>query len=308
MKNPSISPLLWGIDLGGSKIEGVVINPADPVNPLCRHRLDTNGHKGYDHVLGRINSLVEYLASETGVRPTCLGFGTPGTLDRDSGLLRGSNSRHLNGKPLGQDLQKLLGVPIRIENDANCFALAETTMGVVPGMDPEAEVVFGVIMGTGVGGGLVVKGNIITGKHAIAGEWGHNFLDQSGGPCYCGKTGCIETVISGPALENHFQILAGQHKPLLEIEAMAAEGDESAVAVMQRLYTSFGRAIASLVNIIDPDVIVIGGGVGNINGLYTEGVKEVEKHVFTPTLRTKIIKPSLGDSAGVFGAACLWSG
>jgi predicted NBD/HSP70 family sugar kinase len=261
---------------------------------------------GYDHVLGQIETMVNYLAGEAGARPVNLGIGTPGTLDRETGLLRGSNSRHLNGKPVDRDLEKLLDLPVRIENDANCFALAETMLGSVAVADPAARVVFGVIMGTGVGGGLVIDGKIVTGKHGIAGEWGHNFLDKSGGDCYCGKTGCVETVISGPALENHYKNLADEDKTLAEIAALADQNDENAVIVMNRLYSGFGKAIATLVNIIDPDVIVIGGGVGNIDGLYSRGVKEVEKHIFAPALHTRIIKPVLGDSAGVFGAAWLW--
>jgi predicted NBD/HSP70 family sugar kinase len=174
----------WGIDLGGTKIEGIVISSETPQRVICRERIATEGSSGYDHVLSRIKQLTDTMIAITGNRPEVIGFGTPGTLDPDTGTLRGSNSIHLNGQSLDRDLEHLLGVPVILENDANCFALAETRVGIVPEVCPRARVVIGLIMGTGVGSGIVIDGNIVSGRHSIAGEWGHNFLDESGGPCF----------------------------------------------------------------------------------------------------------------------------
>jgi predicted NBD/HSP70 family sugar kinase len=204
------------------------------------------------------------------------------------------------------DLEKLLGVKIAMANDANCFALAEANMGIVQEKFPNAKVVFGVIMGTGVGGGVVVEGKVINGLQGIAGEWGHNFLDSSGGPCYCGKSGCVERVLSGPDLEKYYESISGSRKHMKEIYASALNNnDDAAVKTMKRLTGFFGQAISVVINILDPDVIVIGGGVGNIDLIYTEGVESIRKHVFNNRLDTPVVKPKLGDSAGVFGAAYL---
>jgi predicted NBD/HSP70 family sugar kinase len=218
--------------------------------------------------------------------------------------MKNSNSTSLNGKPLKADLEDKLGMKVSMANDANCFALAEAKMGVVKERFPGAEVVFGVIMGTGVGGGIVVNGKVINGLQGIGGEWGHNFLDDSGGPCYCGKSGCVENVLSGPALEKYYFSRAGARKSLKEIMT-SIESDPIAQETHQRLIRFFGRALSVIINILDPQVIVIGGGVGNVPSLYTQGRDEVRKHVFNNRLETPIVKPSLGDSAGVFGAAYL---
>ena len=191
-------------------------------------------------------------------------------------------------------------------NDANCFALAEATLGVIREKAPQAKEVFGIIMGTGVGGGLVTDGRVINGRHGIGGEWGHNFLDESGGPCYCGLSGCVEKIISGPSLEAFYEKLSGRKLPLREIIILSEKGsDPHAKATADRLSHFFGRAVAVLINILDPEAVVIGGGVGNIDLLYTKGRKEVEKYIFNPVLETLFLKPTLGDSAGVFGAAML---
>ncbi len=311
---------LWGIDLGGTKIEGVVLEPSTKTcaktwakswaspNVLCRKRIATQGAKGYGHVLNQIKSLIQAISDDLGARPQRIGFGIPGAIESATGLLRGSNSQNLNGKPLHQDLEKLLGIPVAVENDANCFALAETKLGIVRDAAPAANVVFGVILGTGVGGGIVVNGNLIAGKQSIAGEWGHNFLHESGGQCFCGRSGCVETVISGTALEKYYASLARQQRPLKQIVELAEAGDSNASSTMDRLVQFFGLGISSVINILDPDVIVIGGGVGKIDLLYTRGVSEIVKHIFAPRLKTRILKPKLGDSAGVFGAAFLFEG
>lgn len=302
-----MSKKLWGIDLGGTKIEGAVLLSADePDEVLIRTRIDTEGDKGYDHVLQRIKMLVNQMADAVGERPSLLGMGTPGTIDPQTGLLKNSNSQAINKMPFQKDLEKVLSIETRMANDANCFALAETRMGAVPDIDPQAKVVFGVIMGTGCGGGLVVNGQVINGKQGIGGEWGHNFLDKSGGSCYCGKTGCVEKIISGTGLENYYEEQTGNRKRLKEIIPAARAGsDPVAVQTLDRLIHFFGYGISTVINIVDPDVIVLGGGVGNIEELYTRGVEEAAKHVFNLRLDTKIVRPKLGDSAGVFGAAFL---
>jgi predicted NBD/HSP70 family sugar kinase len=215
----------------------------------------------------------------------------------------------MNGMPMKADLEQALKMEVVIANDANCFALAETRLGIVKQQYPAAEVVFGVILGTGVGGGLVVNGKVMNGLHGIGGEWGHNFLHESGGPCYCGKSGCVEKVLSGPSLERYYQHVAGERKSLKEIYAASLLHNAHAADTMNRLHHFFGVAISTLVNVLDPDVIVIGGGVGNIPDLYTRGVESVRKFVFNNgVLHTPIVKPLLGDSAGVFGAAYLVAG
>ena len=293
-----------GIDLGGTKIEGVVIDTDQNNQVLSRKRIPTEGDQGYDHVLNRIKSLVEELERDTGLELSTLGIGTPGSLDPKSELLKGSNSVHLNNQPVLKDLTSLLSREIRIANDANCFALAETHMGVIQNDAPSAKVVFGIIMGTGVGGGLVVNSQILNGANGIAGEWGHNFLHESGGQCYCGKYGCVETIISGPALEKFYLEKTGKSKKLYEIYT-SREEDEHASQTINRLIKYFGIGVSTIINLLDPDAIILGGGVGNIDVLYSEGIDSIKKYVFNPDCSTKILKPKLGDSAGVFGAAFL---
>lgn len=298
---------LWGIDMGGTKIEGVILKSAEDPEVLFRDRVPTEADQGYEHILSQVKKLVDLMENHAGYLPEAIGFGTPGTLDPKRQVMKGCNTVSMNGKPMRADLGKLLGMKIFMANDANCFALAETRLGVVKERFPNARVVFGVIMGTGVGGGLVVDGKTIVGLQGIAGEWGHNFLDESGGPCYCGKSGCVENVISGPALERYYFNQTGNRKPLKDIVALAdSKVDPTAQKTMIRLIDFFGKALSVIINIIDPDVIVIGGGVGNIDQLYDRGIDSVKQYVFNNNqLDTPIVRPSLGDSAGVFGAAFL---
>ena len=298
--------LLWGIDLGGTKIEGVVLEGPDSSAILARKRVPTEANQGYEHIIGQVRKLINTIADELGARPERIGMGTPGTTDPDSGLLKNSNTVCLNGMPFQQDLQDHLGVQFTMANDANCFALAEALMGAVPEEVPDARVVFGVIMGTGVGGGIVVNGSVINGRHGIGGEWGHNALDASGGMCYCGKEGCVETIISGPALERYYQKTSGNAVRLPEIYARHKQGNDAVASeTIYRLMFFFGKGIARIINVLDPDVIVLGGGVGNIEELQSDGRKAALQHVFNPTLETAFLRPKLGDSAGVFGAALL---
>jgi len=297
---------IWGIDLGGTKIEGVILEDHESMRVLKRMRIPTEAHKGYIHVVRQIYKLIETMTAEVGVKAQKIGFGTPGTIDPMTQTLKNCNSTHLNGMPLKRDLENMLGIPIEMANDANCFAVAEANLGAVQEVLPDAKVVFGVIMGTGVGGGIVVNGKVINGRQGIAGEWGHNFLDETGGPCYCGRTGCVEKIISGPALENFYYDLTNTKIRLPEIMERHLEGnDEVATQTIQRLIHFFGKGIANVINVLDPDAIVLGGGVGNIDLLYSEGVREAEKYIFNNRLETIFLKPKLGDSAGVFGAALL---
>jgi fructokinase len=297
---------LWGIDLGGTKIEGVILESIDNSNPIVRTRIDTEASKGYDHVVGQIARLVAEMERQSGLKPQAIGIGTPGVLDPILHTLKNCNTVVLNGKPLQDDLEAELKMKVLLANDANCFALAETHWGVVSKEAPGARLIFGIIMGTGVGGGIVIDGKIWNGRHGIGGEWGHNFLDESGGPCYCGKTGCVETVISGPATERYYNSLTGQTLKLKEIVARDRDGsDPAATKTIDRLCHFFGKGISVIVNLLDPDVIVVGGGVGNINALYSRGLDELGRFIFNNRVDVPLLKPSLGDSAGVFGAAAL---
>ncbi len=296
--------LAWGIDLGGTKVEAVVLNPATG-DVVARSRISTEADLGYNHILERIQLLVKTVAHDQLLHlPIKIGIGTPGTTGKD-GRLKNSNTVCLNGRMFQADLSHLLGMEVVCANDANCFALAESTLGAAKG----AKVVFGVIMGTGVGGGIVVDGKVLNGLHGIAGEWGHIVLEPDGEPCYCGHRGCVETVLSGPALERFYEKHSGRKLGLKEILALGRLGsDTHATATLERLVERFGAALSLVVNVLDPDVIVLGGGVGNTGELLTRGRASLERCIFNPTLETKLLQPALGDSAGVFGAAMLVAG
>jgi fructokinase len=297
---------LWGIDMGGTKMEGAILKSANNTEVIFRDRVSTEADQGYEHILHQVKKLVDMMIAAAGYKPAKIGIGTPGVHDPKLGTMKNCNTVVMNGKPMKADLEKLLDVKIEMANDADCFALAEAQFGVVKEDFPDARVVFGVIMGTGVGGGIVIDGRPIIGLQGIAGEWGHNFLHESGGPCYCGKSGCVEQVISGPALEKYYFKETGNKKPLKDIVALAeSKVDPTAQKTMIRLVEYFGVALSVIINILDPDVIVIGGGVGNIDLLYDRGRDSVKKYVFNHRLDTPIVRPSLGDSAGVFGAAFL---
>ncbi len=290
-----------GIDLGGTKTEGVVMDTGGKI--LFRERRPTPAAQGYEAVLNNIWDIVRHLETQAGSVRCPVGIGTPGAVSTLTGALKNSNTTCLIGKPLHDDLEKLLGRPVRIANDANCFALSEATDGAARG----APVVFGVIMGTGVGGGIVINGQLIEGLQHIAGEWGHNQLEANGPRCYCGRLGCVETFLSGPGLARDYAAHGG--KPGLDAEAIvvaAVQGDVAAEFAMQRYLDRFGHALAVVINILDPHVIVLGGGMSNIKRLYTEGRERVARHVFNDELRTKILPNVHGDSSGVRGAAQLW--
>ena len=294
---------LWGIDLGGTKVEGVIVDAGEPTTVVQRVRVPTESHRGYEHIVDRVAGVVTELEAKSGIaRPSVIGVGTPGTTEPTTGTLKNSNTVCLNGRPLVADLAQALGMEARLTNDANCFALAEATLGAARG----ASVVIGLILGTGVGSGIVIDGRVLNGLHGIAGEWGHNPMRGETTPCYCGRAGCVETVISGPSLERFYESRSGRRATLAEIDSAASTGDTVAIETMDRLVAKFGEAIAAVINILDPDAIVIGGGVGNVSRLYREETRAaIMRHLFNAELRTRLLEPALGDSAGVFGAALL---
>jgi len=289
-----------GIDLGGTKTEGIVLNPAGC--ELLRTRYPTPQAEGYSAILSTIVSLVHEL--ERSVDENCtVGIGTPGAISLADGSLRNSNTVCLIGKPIVADLARELGRPIRMENDANCFALSEAIDGAGRGY----ETVFGVIMGTGVGGGIIHQEKLIPGRLHISGEWGHNRLESDGPPCYCGRRGCVETFLSGPGLAADYVRRGGSSNATAEDAIqLARSGDEIAEQAVRAFLKRFGLALATVINILDPHVIVLGGGLSNVDRLYSEGCDQVARHVFCDAFDTPIRKNKNGDSAGVRGAAQLW--
>jgi fructokinase len=295
---------LWGIDLGGTKIEAVVLDPGALDRPVCRLRVPTESAKGYDHVRGQIGKLVKMVCAESGLPlPKQIGMGTPGVIDPPTGRLKNSNTQCLNGERLHDDLEADLGANFVMANDANCFALAEATMGAARGF----PTVFGVILGTGVGGGIVVNGHVLNGCHGIAGEWGQIVLDPDGPLSTYGTRGTIEAMIAGPGLERFYAEQSGTVRMLKEIvERAHAHNDPVAQATIDLLTTTFARAIGMIIDVLDPHAIVLGGGVGNIEALYSEETRQkITAAIFNPTFEAALLKPALGDSAGVFGAAML---
>ncbi len=290
-----------GIDLGGTKIAGTILDSAG--NEIFaedkRPRRDTEQEKGYANIVNKIVSLYHELQSHLGDSEYTFGIGTPGAVSKKNGLLKNSNTVCLNGSPLQQDLSERLNRDVIIENDANCFAMAEAKN--YPG-----QVVFGVIMGTGCGGGIVVNNQVITGLQSIGGEWGHHTIAPNDGPyCYCGKRGCIETLISGGGLQNRFHEKFRVPLTVQQIFELAQKSDNYATAFVNEFYDNFGIALSNLIAILDPDVVVLGGGLSNLDELYTIGRERVRKYIFSDELETPIVKNKYGDSAGVLGAALI---
>lgn len=294
-----------GIDLGGTKIEGVGLG-ADGVE-LCRTRVPTP-RGNYDATIDAIVALVRTIERTTGERGT-VGVGMPGTISPATGRVKNANSTWLNGRALAEDLPRALNRPVRLANDANCFALSEAVDGAAAG----APVVFGVIVGTGTGGGIVVDGRTIVGANAIAGEWGHNALplprddERPGPPCYCGRFGCIETFLSGPGLERDYAASSGRMLPAVEIARESAAGDAAARAAVDRYVDRMARALASVINVLDPSVIVLGGGLCHIDELYASVPARWGGYIFSDRVDTRLVRAQHGDSSGVRGAAWLWN-
>ncbi len=293
-----------GIDLGGTKIEALALDSAGRV--LARRRVATPAGD-YAATLMVVKSLVEALESEAGTTGT-VGIGTPGAISPATGVIKNANSTCLIGRKFDRDLAAMLGRPVRLANDANCFALSESADGAGAG----AEVVFGVILGTGVGGGIVVDGEVLGGPNGIAGEWGHNPLpaprddERPGALCYCGRRGCIETFLSGPALTRDHEAATGEHLEAEEIARHADAGDERADATLLRYEERLARALASVINVIDPDVIVLGGGLSRIERFYLNVPLLWGQYVFSDHVATLLLPPVHGDASGVRGAAWLW--
>ena len=295
-----------GIDLGGTKIEGLVLG--DDGRELLRRRVPTP-RESYDATVRAIAALVAQLAREAGVGDAVpVGIAIPGTISPASGRVKNANSTNLIGHPLDKDLATALGRRVRVANDANCFALSEAVDGAGAG----CEVVFGVIIGTGTGGGIVVGGRVLTGPNSVAGEWGHNPLpwptpEETAGPdCYCGKRGCIETFLSGPGFTADFRRATGRESSPNEIAAAAGAGEGAAMEAMGRYTRRMAKALASVINVLDPDVIVLGGGVSNVAALYEAVPKLWGEYVFSDTVTTPLRRNRHGDSSGVRGAAWLW--
>lgn len=283
-----------GVDLGGTKIEAILLDENFAV--IERKRIPTPKND-YDKILDSISSLVLDLSKNTS--DFTLGICTPGAISKQTGLIKNSNTQCLVGRSLKEDLENKLKKRISMENDANCFALAEATLGVALDFD----LVFGVILGTGVGGGIVIDKKLHSGRTNIGGEWGHHTLHRNGNSCYCGKTGCVETYISGPSLENQWTMLTGKSQPLPEI--LSNIDNEIGNKWKTNFLENFGYGLANVIDILDPDVIVLGGGLSNIDFLYTEGKESVYSKVFSDSIDTPILQNKLGDSAGVFGACML---
>jgi len=286
-----------GIDLGGTKIEGILLD--DKFNVIERTRIPTQQEKGYNSIIDSIVSLVNSLKKISG-DTVSIGVSAPGAISKKTSLIKNSNTQSLIGMPLKEDLEQALKQKIALENDANCFTIAEATLGAAK----EHKVVFGVIMGTGVGGGIVINRNLHRGRTYIAGEWGHHTIRIDGNKCYCGNLGCVETYISGPALEKRWTALTGKTEALSSI-IQNIDNTKSGLQWKKEFLENFAIGLANVIDILDPDVIVLGGGVSNIPFLYDEGRDYVYDKVFNDFVETPILKNQLGDSAGVFGASLL---
>ncbi len=294
-----------GIDLGGTKIEAIVLD-REGVERIRKRVATPQGD--YRGTVQAVHALVEQVEAESGLHGS-IGIGVPGAISPSSGLIKNANSTVLIGHPLDRDLESMLQRPVRLTNDANCFALSEAVDGAAAG----AESLFGVILGTGVGGGIVINGRVVTGVNAIGGEWGHNSLpwmepsELPGPECYCGKMGCIETYLSGPGLQMSYYRRTGVRISAHEIADRAEQGESDANRTMERYENRLARGLASVINLLDPEIIVLGGGVSNIDRLYPH-VKDLwGEYVFSDEVRTELVKAQYGDSSGVRGAAWLWS-
>lgn len=294
-------PYRIGIDLGGTKVEAILLDPEGVEAYRCR--IPSPARDGYRAMLLAVHDLIIDAGSNVPEGAACTtGLGIPGSVNEQTGLVQNANSTCLIGQPLQRDLENLFGKRIAVDNDANCFTLAESLAGAGHGYG----LVFGVIMGTGCGGGLCIDGRVRQGPNRIAGEWGHLSVDRDGAECYCGNRGCIETLISGSGVERSFFAEHGEAFSMEQIVAGYRGGESRCTAAFRRFLDDFGRCLGGLISVLDPDVVVLGGGLSNIDELYTEGLARMRRYVFHKEIRTPVLKNQLGDSAGVFGAA--WIG
>ncbi len=291
-------PYRVGVDLGGTKIEGIVLNQNEEI---WRKRIPTEQEKGYAGILGKIRSLYQEAVINIKQAEHSLGMGIPGTIAKETNRVKNANTQCLIGQYLKKDIIEILRHDIEIQNDANCFTYAEAAMGAGIGRN----LVFGVIMGTGCGGGIAINGGIHAGIQGIAGEWGHMQINPEGPQCYCGKRGCVETYISGSGLQRMFEHQFGAPKTMQEITSGFREGDSYCKEIFNDFLKHFGIALSNVINILDPDIVILGGGLSHIEELYTLGINEVEKRIFSDSLKTPIVKNLLGDSSGVIGAALI---
>jgi fructokinase len=307
--------LLLGVDLGGTKIEAALVDVrregegGPRLEVLSRRRIPTHADQGYEAIVHRVVELARALAHEQGLPELPpLGIGLPGGFSSRTGVVKNANTQCLNGRDFREDVLAALGPAgqrdrVFFENDANCLVLAETLLGAARSY--RDGVVFGVILGTGIGGGWMAHGRLITGRHGIAGEWGHHTLQPGGNACYCGRSGCVETYLSGPALGRRFSEACGATRTAAEGVALASANDAPARVAFAAYLDDFGRALGNVIDILDPDAIVLGGGLSNIDALFEAGRERVAANVFNEELTTPFLRAELGDSAGVFGAALL---
>ena len=297
-----------GIDLGGTKIETILFDPGG--RQLFRHRIATPGlqPRRYQAILEAVAGLIELtsdqipaakkLSAQPRPQPT-IGIGVPGTINQQTLLVQNANTTCLNGRPFKHDLERLLDRPVAIDNDANCFALAEYRGGAAQGYG----IVFGIIMGTGCGGGLCIDGRIHQGRHGIAGEWGHMSIDPRGARCFCGNRGCIDTMLTGPGVEKAYFERFGEQRTMKDIVDGYRRSDPDCRDIFEQFIEDFGRSLGGLISVLDPDVVVLGGGLSNIDELYSLGIDRIRHYAFHDHLQTPILRNHLGDSAGVYGAA-----
>jgi fructokinase len=292
-------PYKVGIDLGGTKIECIIINYKN--EEVWRKRIPTEQEKGYNVILENIRSLYSDAVLRINKEEHTLGIGIPGTISNKTKLIKNSNTQCLNNKLFKQDIIQVLNHNAEIQNDANCFTFAEAILGAGVGKN----LVFGVIMGTGCGGGISINGKIYSGIQGIAGEWGHMQINPEGPKCYCSKKGCVETYISGSGIQKLFEKKYEIHKTMQEITIGYRNGKTDCSEMFKQFIKYFGIALSNVINILDPDIVVLGGGLSNIDELYTVGIDEVKKNIFSDSFETKIVKNYLGDSSGVIGAALI---
>ncbi len=297
-----------GIDLGGTKIEGVLLDTGNESSDkkveyreIHRFRVPTEQERGYEAILKTLDEVQKTLAAKIPGKPYTLGIGTPGSISPKTDLLRGSNTVCLNGKPVQKDLEKLLNRTLDVENDANCFAMAEAIYGAGRGH----RMVFGVIMGTGCGSGIVIDGQVWRGQMANGGEWGHHTIDPNGPDCFCGKKGCAELFISGGGLEKRYHALFGEKRKFSEVLEDYRNGKPREKEFVEFFFDQFGRALSNIINIIDPNAVVMGGGLSNVPEVYTHGVERLKRYLVSDYFDTPVVKNQLGDSAGVIGAALI---